>query len=503
MSYLILAVSILSVLGSMLGSDFLWSDYDAVQRSRHTELQAWTDAWTADYLRTDDPISLSSYRLEDQLPGSLPFNHRAINVLIHIGSAGLILRLMRQLNVRGALLCSLVFALHPAVVQTLFWPGHRTELLGLLFILLALNFGQAKGKRVYYLLTIATTIVALFIHPAALAIPVLLALIIYFKQRQFSIVQYNRILPILCIVLFVAAWKAPEPSPIGTAETTPIATLGHASQNFFFFFKQALAPIQPSLFYPYDDSPNNQRNLGVGLLPFSLLLPFYIVALIKFRENWSRGLIFGLTAFLVLLTPSLLTQNWNLDGTKAHEDHGLYIALPALMVLIVAGSRAAVVRAEIAGAGLWYTAVGLILTIEVLTAGAFAYTLGSQQRMWTLQSDQWPEQWQPKAALVEYIDTHAPDQLTARERIQLLEQVVERKPDRWTDQYKLLDSYLEVGERNNALKQYRLIVKQGNPDNDFLENAARYFESKGFSREATAARRQMNSTVPSVESSTQ
>lgn len=491
----ILILTVISVLGSLLGSDLLWTEFDAVTRSSYQEFDSLQAAYDAGVLRTSDPISLASYYLETKLPGSPAFKHRTINLTLHLGSALLFFALLRNFALKGALATALIFALHPCVVQPIFWPGYRPELIGLFFTLLAINCFLRKDSKSAYLLCLLTTGIAVIGHNAALSIPIICALITYFKQRHFNLTNYNRILPIFCIALLIAIWSAPEPSPIGIETSTPTATLSHASENFFFYFKQALAPTRPALFYHYNATEHTHGNLALGVLPFVLVIPFYIIALFKFRYSWSRALILSLTSFLLLLTPGLLSQGWNLDGSPAHEDYGLYIALPALMALIIAGSRAVVAKAELAGAGLWYSAVGLILTIEILTSGALAYTLGDQQRMWTLQSEQWPNQWQPKAALVAYVDTQAPGALTTREKIQLLEEIIKKQPDRWNEQHRLLDCYLEVGERNNALRRYRYILSNGNPDTAFRIEAADYLSTMGFTREAAAVRRKINQTT--------
>src|SRR5690606_13118411 len=116
------------------------------------------------------------------------------------------LKVLELFRAPGALAAALVFAVHPAVVPVLFCPGYRAELVGLVLILGALFFGIRKRGTQDYILTLVFTGLGALAHPAALAIPIILALSIPLRQRQIHLSHFNPILPLVCLSLFVGVF---------------------------------------------------------------------------------------------------------------------------------------------------------------------------------------------------------------------------------------------------------------------------------------------------------
>ncbi|MGB0415451.1 MAG: tetratricopeptide repeat protein [Coraliomargarita sp.] len=489
--YIFLLILVLATFSSILGSDLLWTDYDEAKRSPFTSMDSTEDALTREMLRDRHLFDSLSYFAETSTSLPQPQLHRSINLLLHLFSALLLLRLLRSLKLPGALAASVVFALHPAVVQPLFWPGYRTELFGLVVILAALNCGIRSRNWFEYLSALVLTLLACLVHKAGLYIPAILALMIYLQTGKLHLNDYNRVLPMVCVALFTGAWIQAGPAALISDPLPIYQSINHAGQNLFFFYTQALLPGQPALFYPYDSASVELRSIELSVLPFFIFLPFYAVALFKFRTGWSRGLIAGLTTFILMLIPGISSQGVNIDGSAAHESYGLYIALPALMALIIAGSRSVVEKIEFAGKGLWLIGVSLLVMIEVMLSGAFAYALGDPVRMWQLQSEQWPKQWIPKVALVNYAQGNDTLELSQGELIRTLEDLLEERPELINERRMLVRSYVAAGEKTNALREYRRILRESEPDAAFLQEAADYFDRMGMDWEANNARKRM------------
>ena len=119
----------------ILQSGLLWSEYDQVERSPYQSIEAWTDIWTSNANLREDPLTQSTYILEQALPLPASIVHHSINLLIHIFSVVLLLKILDTLKLPAAFCASLVFALHPATLQPIFWSGFRTELVGLILLL--------------------------------------------------------------------------------------------------------------------------------------------------------------------------------------------------------------------------------------------------------------------------------------------------------------------------------------------------------------------------------
>ena len=67
-AYLSLIALVLGVFSPLLTSDVLWSDYDSVARSPFQSMDSWQQAWTLDSIRQNDPITITSYFLEQAIP---------------------------------------------------------------------------------------------------------------------------------------------------------------------------------------------------------------------------------------------------------------------------------------------------------------------------------------------------------------------------------------------------------------------------------------------------
>ena len=122
LSYLIVAILIAASFSPLLLSDLLWTSHDQIVRSGFQEMDTWTDAWTIDSIRRDDPITITSFFAEKLIPLPTPAVHRAVNIVIHILAALALIKVIDALKLFGARFAALLFALHPATVQTLFWP---------------------------------------------------------------------------------------------------------------------------------------------------------------------------------------------------------------------------------------------------------------------------------------------------------------------------------------------------------------------------------------------
>ena len=486
--YILLTLAVITTFGWMLQSDLLWTDFDEATRNAFVEMNYWHDAISQEHLLSREFLPSLSYFAEQQIPLPTAAAHRSINLLLHLVSAFLLLRLLQQFNLRGAFAATLVFALHPSIVQTIFWPGYRMELFGLIFLLLAVTVSLQRRENNYYLLSLIVSTLAIFIHPAAVFLPVFLALCIYFKEKEFALENFNAVLPLICANLLVNTWMQSQSTSGIESSPSLQVWLYYAGQNIYFFLKQALLPNSPSLFYPYDTESLEQATLDLSLLPFCLFLPFYMLAFIKLRQPWGRALLLGLTSFILLLLPGIQSPGTNLAGGPAHEDYSLYIALPPIIALIVCGTRNIVSRITLAGKGLWYIALCLFLTFEVIHSASFSYLLSSPEKMWRAQSKQWPEQWIPNAALARELHKYENSSEKQRELKNLLELLLKNYPERLPERKLLLKTYLETGEINNALNQYRYILRETEPPIEFMKEAAAFLDSMSLSREAERTR---------------
>lgn len=484
--YALLILATLLAFSPILGSDFLWTEYDEVERTVFRSMNNWTEAWSVDFIRQHDPITATTYFLESLSPLPAASTHRLINILLHLAAALLLLKVLESLKLRGAFASALVFAVHPAAIQTLFWPGYRNELTGLVFILACLYFGTRSRGLVDFILALVTGLIGGLIHPAAYTLPALLALVIYFQNKRFHLHHYNKILPLSCGLLFVFVWT--ESAPAANPRPEELNLLTQAGQNVYFYLKQSLLPLDLQLFHPF---PIGQRyNVGAlnSLLAFLLFMPFYVLAAFNFRKRWARGLVLGLSGFLLLLSYGVFHSGQFIDGSLAKEEHAFYVALPAVIALTFCCAAGFFQRKATFGRYLWPAFYSCFFLVHIGLAASYSYSLRDPAQMWKTISEQWKDSWQPKAALANMVLSSGSDLIGTNEMIRTLEAILEANPGLHQERIHLARYYRDAGQNTNALREYRRILRETEPDNEFLEEAAQLFDKVGLTWEGNNTR---------------
>ena len=468
-------------------SSLAWSEYDQVERSPYQSMDAWTEAWALEMIRTEDPITLSSYFIEQKIPFEPSVIQHAINLFLHITAAILLLKNLEALKLSAAFPVALIFALHPTALQTIFWSGYREEIIGLILILTALYFGiQNRNKRDFFMHAIFC-VIAYISHPATLVIPLLLGLCIFYKSGSSRFKDYNRLLPLLCLALFIGVWTQGGST---TLELEFGERLRISAQNFFFYLKQALFPFEKALFYPFYQSKGSSFGVQDSFLLILILIPFYILIAMNLRKTWARGLLLGLTAYLLLIFYGISHVGIFIDGSFALEDHLQYVALPIIIALFICTLDSITRTVGLRGIILSRVVLSIFAAIQMFMTASYAYSLSDRAQMWYNLSEQWPNAWLPKYALIDIIEKSGKesDLLTNNETINMIENILVQQPERIELREKLIDIYRKEGQNSNALRQYKRILRNSEPNNEFLLEAAEFYDRQGLFWDAKNAR---------------
>ncbi len=487
LAYIVLVLLTVISYSPIFLSSLAWSEYDQVERSPYQSMDAWTEAWTLEMIRAEDPITLSSYFIEQKIPFEPSDVHHAINLLLHITAAILLLKNLEALKLSAAFPVALIFALHPTALQTIFWSGYREEIIGLILILAALYFGiQNRNMRDFFMHTMIC-VIAYISHPATLVIPLLLGLCIFYKNGSSSFKDYNRLLPLLCLALFIGVWTQGGSTIV---ELEFGERLGISAQNFFFYLKQALFPFEKALFYPFYQSKGFSLGVQNSFLPILLLIPFYILIAMNLRKTWARGLLLGLTAYLLLIFYGISQVGIFIDGSLALEDHLQYVALPIIIAMFICSLDGITRIMGLRGIVLSRLVFSIFTAIQIFLTASYAYSLSDRTQMWYHLSEQWPNAWLPKYALIEIIEKSGKesDLLTNNEMINMLNNILDQQPERIELREKLIDIYRKEGQNSNALRQYKRILRSSEPNDEFLLEAAEFYDRQGLSWDAKNAR---------------
>ena len=134
--WLLIAVAVFIAYLPALSGGLLWDDLSHITvpelRSFHGLWRIWTELGaTQQYY----PMLHSAFWLEHRLWGDSLAGYHVAGVVLHSAAASLLVLILRQLDVRGALFAGLIFALHPVCVESVAWISEQKNTLSAVFYL--------------------------------------------------------------------------------------------------------------------------------------------------------------------------------------------------------------------------------------------------------------------------------------------------------------------------------------------------------------------------------
>src|SRR5213083_3741782 len=145
---LFLVALVLLAYARVFTAGFIWDDESHLTRNPCIVgplglKEIWTSTQAVYY-----PLVLTTFWVLHKFVGLNPLPYHILNVLMHAGSALLLWRVLRQLEVRGAWFGAALWALHPVMVQSVAWVTELKNTQSCLFYLLSiLCFLKWEGSR--------------------------------------------------------------------------------------------------------------------------------------------------------------------------------------------------------------------------------------------------------------------------------------------------------------------------------------------------------------------
>jgi tetratricopeptide (TPR) repeat protein len=135
------------------------------------------------------PLAHSILWLEYRLWGASPLGYHLLNILLHVLSALLLVRILRRLDIRGAWLAGGIFALHPVMVESVAWISQFTNVLSGVFFLGAVLAYWAyleAGKRRWYVLSLGLFFLGLLSKTSIAPFPLAMLALVWWKRGRIS-----------------------------------------------------------------------------------------------------------------------------------------------------------------------------------------------------------------------------------------------------------------------------------------------------------------------------
>ena len=146
-------------------------------------------------------MTATTFWAEWRLWGAHPLGYHVTNLALHLGESLLLWAVLRRLEIKGASVAVLLFALHPVNVQSVAWIVERKNLLAMLFYLLSIWFflltGFASPQRStpgpesksppntgrWYAASVLAYVLAMLSKGSVALLPVVLVGLIGFRRR--------------------------------------------------------------------------------------------------------------------------------------------------------------------------------------------------------------------------------------------------------------------------------------------------------------------------------
>lgn len=368
LAVVVLICAIALAYGDSIGNTFLhWDDDIYVWRNPYLgHFDATTIWWalTTFYTGNWHPLTLLSHALDVALFGLNPVPMRIETLVLHainaIALLFLAIRLIDRWTVQhdrsrptltfaAAVICALIFAVHPLRVESVVWIAERKDVLYALFYLLAihswLTWTVRRTKR-WYLATVGLFFLSCAAKPMAVTLPALLLVLDFFPLRRDQESRWYKLLveklPLFAISLLFAVltlfaqkyWGA----FLSSNQVGAIPRLLNADHSLILYITET---IWPGTLLPHYVYPEYVMHFGVHA---ALELFVLISAAAAAAGLWYRGIRApgaALMAYLVMLSPVLEIIQ---AGYQSSADRFTYLTTVPLYLAVIAAAIYAIPR---------------------------------------------------------------------------------------------------------------------------------------------------------------
>jgi Flp pilus assembly protein TadD len=461
-----------------LGGGFVWDDEPLItanplMRTPSGLGEIWSGSRTADYF----PVTNTFFWIEHHLFGDNAAGYHALNILLQAANALLLWRVLRRLQIPGAFLAGLIFAIHPIHAESVAWISELKNMLSMFFFVIsALCFFEIEDQRVLnrfvaYSASLVAFLLALLSKTQVVFLPVALLLCAWWRNSPVASKRQGKGNPLrfqreiartvpfflIAIVLgLVTIWF--QNRGIGEEEIIlgPFTRrLANAGMAIWWYAKQVFAPVRLMAVYPQwrFDAPTLMDWLPLIALTGGLLLLW---------RRHARGLLFAFAYFIIALLPviGIVRMSYARSGALV-ADHLQYFADISLIALFSAG----VARLWSTGRREIRIVTGIIILLLLGVMGSYTWARAGvyrdEQTLWQDNFSKNPNTWQGHNRIGQLVF----NQEKFAEAAPHFERAVQLKPE-LADNYNLLGLvYCRLERFEEGIAQYRkgLQLKEERP----------------------------------------
>lgn len=448
-----------------LDGQFIWDDRAHLT---HPQLRSLSGLWhiwfTPGATQQYYPLLHSVFWIQYRLWGEWPTGYHLVNVFLHAINACLVLLIGRRLELPGAALAAVVFALHPVHVESVAWISEQKNTLSGVFYLSAmliyLQFDQSRQRRLYWL-ALLMFLLGLASKTVTATLPAALLVILWWKRGRLIFREdVAPLLPWLAIGAGAGLFTAlVEEKLIGAQgkdfELTLAQSFLLAGRAVWFYLGKLLWPTNLIFIYPrWELRPEIWWQ---WIYPVAAVAAITVLWLIR---RWYPGPLAAALFFVGTLFPVLGFFNVYPFIYSYVADHFQYLASLA----VICGVSAAMTMI-LKSAPIWsrYLLACALAAVLLVLSWRQSLIYADAQELYQATIDRNPGCWMAHNNLGIYLM----DQLGQPHRaIECFQQVLRLKPDSLHAWVNLTKAYALVGRYSDAVTAAQEALKLARAAND-------------------------------------
>lgn len=304
------------VYGHSLGNDFVHFDDDILvfENPAIQEMSPASIQWIFTHYDPElyVPLTFISYQIDHMIGGLQPMMFHLTNLVLHIVNALLVAYLLfiflgrghsripaaeNNYRTRGmiAVMCGLLFLLHPLHTETVAWVSARKDLLSAMFFLVSI-IAYVKNRKT---VSLTTFVIGMMAKVSIVVLPIILLLIDWKNGQRLRGKVITEKIPFFVVAIVFGIVAIFGKSQI-LADSPIITSILVACKSSIFYLQKLLIPIHLSVVYPFHDV--------VTITDPFFMLPLLLVSFgfiwILFSLGRTKVLAFGLAFYFLTLAPS-------------------------------------------------------------------------------------------------------------------------------------------------------------------------------------------------------
>lgn len=336
-----------------IGGGFIWDDPDYVINNRTLRsLKGLAEIWTNPRsLPQWYPMVHTTFWVEYHLWQLNPLGYHVVNVLLHIGAALLLWRLLATIQVPGAALAAAIFAFHPVHVESVAWITERKNVLSgvfyfasfiacLRFLGIAHSSNQPgeRSTRWWYGVALFLFVLALLSKTVTATLPAAVLVVLWWKRGAIRARDALQLVPFFSLgITFGLITAYLEATHVGASgeqfaelNFTPFERILIAGNAVLFYAWKLVFPWPLVFIYPRWEL--DVRQWSQWIAPAAVL--GVLVSLLVFRNRLGRAPLAAGLLFVGTLFPALGFVNIFPMRYSFVADHFQYLASAALIAPI-------------------------------------------------------------------------------------------------------------------------------------------------------------------------